>query len=48
MDRFAALATTLPGLIGDVRFKRLRSAVEDLDFVCGAAVLREARVAGSF
>jgi hypothetical protein len=42
MDRFAALSTALPGLIGEVCFERLRDAVEDLDFKRGAMLLRTA------
>ena len=46
LDKFAALSTTLPGLIGDVCFERLREAVEDLDFKGSVELLREAGVAG--
>jgi hypothetical protein len=47
IDKFAALSSTLSGLIGGECFERLRAAVEDLDFKQGATMLREARSAES-
>ena len=42
VDQFALLSPSLPGLIGAVRFNRLREAVDNLDFQVGADLLRQA------
>jgi CheY-like chemotaxis protein len=42
VERFGLLSPSLSGLIGAVRFERIREAVENLDFSLGAELLREA------
>jgi len=41
IDRFYLLAPSLTGVVGRVRFVRLRDAIDSLDFQLGAELLRE-------
>jgi HPt (histidine-containing phosphotransfer) domain-containing protein len=41
VDKFALLSTSLPAIVGAVRFDHLREAVDNLDFQLGAELLRE-------
>jgi PAS domain S-box-containing protein len=40
-DKFALLSPSLSGLVGTVRFNRLREAIDNLDFQVGAELLRQ-------
>jgi signal transduction histidine kinase/CheY-like chemotaxis protein len=42
IDKFALLSSSLAELVGEVRFDRLREAIDNLDFQLGADLLRDA------
>jgi hypothetical protein len=42
LDKFSLFSPTLSGLLGAVRFDRLRDAIDNLNFQLGAELLREA------
>jgi PAS domain S-box-containing protein len=47
LDKFNLISLSLGDMVGALRFDRLRSAIENLDFHQGAQLLREARLMGT-